>query len=136
MTKSIIKITTQAFQKMNKIMKKSDNTNGFLFGVSSGGCNGFNFELKLIETKELETIKKLKPTIMKEDDVNVFIDPMSEIYLFGTTIDYIEEDYAKGIFESKFNYEIDRKLASSCGCGVSFMPRSFQEKKSKTTKKQ
>lgn len=128
MTKSIINITTQAFQKMNKIMKKSNNTNGFLFGVSSGGCNGFNFELKIIKNKELEQLKKMKPTIMKEDDVNIFIDPMSEMYLFGTTIDYIEEDYANGIFESKFNYKVDRKLASSCGCGVSFMPRSLQDK--------
>ena len=37
MSKNIINITKQAFTKMNKIMKKSNNTSGFLFGVTSGG---------------------------------------------------------------------------------------------------
>ena len=50
---------------------------------------------------------------------------MSEMYLIGTTIDYVKEDYNKGIFENKFIYNIDKKLASSCGCGVSFMPRNL-----------
>ena len=32
----------------------------------------------------------------------------------------------KEFFESKFTYNIDKKLASSCGCGVSFMPRNIK----------
>ena len=35
------------------------------------------------------------------------------------------EDFNKGIFESKFIYNIDKEKASSCGCGVSFMPRNL-----------
>ena len=125
MSKSIINITKQAFTKMNNIMQKSNNTSGFIFGVTSGGCNGFNFDLRLIPEKELKDIQKLKPSIITDGDVNVYIEPLSEIHLFGTTIDYSEEDYSKGIFESKFEYKIDKKLASSCGCGVSFMPRNI-----------
>ena len=48
------------------------------------------------------------------------------MYLIGTTIDYINEDFSKGVFENKFVYKIDRELASSCGCGVSFMPRNLK----------
>lgn len=110
---------------MNTIMKKSNNKNGFLFGVNSGGCNGFNFDLKLIDTTELNDIKKLKPNIISQDNVNVFVDPLSEIYLFGTTIDYTEEDFSKGIFENKFVYKVNKELATSCGCGVSFNPRKI-----------
>ena len=125
MNKQIITITKKAFSKMNTIMKKSNNKNGFLFGVNSGGCNGFNFDLKLIESTELNEIKKLKPNIISQDSVNVFVDPLSEIYLFGTTIDYTEEDFSKGIFENKFVYKVNKELATSCGCGVSFNPRKL-----------
>jgi len=30
--------------------------------------------------------------------------------LLGTTIDYIEEDYSNGQFESKFNFEIMKEF--------------------------
>lgn len=123
MNKNIISITKKAFEKMNLIMKSSGNSNGFLFSVTSGGCNGFNFNLKLMNNDDLDNIINSKPSIIKDNHVDVYIDPVSEIYLFGTTIDYIKEDYSKGVFESKFTYNIDRKFASSCGCGVSFTPR-------------
>ena len=48
------------------------------------------------------------------------------MYLLGTTIDYVKEDYSKNIFESKFVYIPDKDKATSCGCGVSFNPKPFQ----------
>ena len=125
MAKNIINITKNAWIKLDQIITKSNNNNGFIFGVTSGGCNGFNFDLRLIEKKESDEILKLKPNIMNYNNVNVYIEPLSEVYLIGTTIDYVKEDYSKGVFESKFTYNIDKKLASSCGCGVSFMPRNL-----------
>lgn len=124
MSKNIINITKNAFIKMKKIMINSNNTSGFYFGVTSGGCNGFNFDLKLMNEKDLHDIVKLKPSIISHENVNVYIEPLSEIYLIGTTIDYVSEDYTKGIFESKFIYNVDKTLASSCGCGHSFTPKN------------
>lgn len=126
MSKQIIQITKSAWNKMGSIMKKSNNQSGFIFGVTSGGCNGFNFDMKLIDEKELERILKLKPTVLEEKNTKLYIEPLSEMYLIGTTIDFVNEDYSKGIFESKFTYNVDKKLASSCGCGVSFMPRNIK----------
>ena len=124
--KNIINVTANAWKKMGSIIKKSNNKNGFIFGANSGGCNGFNFDLRLIETDEQQEIMKMKPSILTNDDVNLYIEPLSEMHLIGTTIDYINEDFSKGIFENKFVYKIDKKLASSCGCGVSFMPRNLK----------
>tara|TARA_B100000524_G_scaffold315441_1_gene193599 strand:+ start:584 stop:961 length:378 start_codon:yes stop_codon:yes gene_type:complete len=124
--KNIINVTTSAWKKMGSIIQKSNNKNGFIFGANSGGCNGFNFDLRLIETEEKQEIMKMKPSILTNDDVNLYIEPLSEMHLIGTTIDYINEDFSKGIFENKFVYKIDKKLASSCGCGVSFMPRNLK----------
>ena len=125
MNKNIITATKNAFKKMNSIMIKSNNNNGFLFGISSGGCNGFNFNLKLIENGELEKIIKQKPNIVNNDKVKIYIEPLSELYLVGTEIDFLEEDYSKGIFESKFVYNVDKKMASTCGCGISFTPKKL-----------
>tara|TARA_B100001175_G_C19455378_1_gene613528 strand:+ start:536 stop:913 length:378 start_codon:yes stop_codon:yes gene_type:complete len=124
MSKNIINITKNAFKKMNNIMINSNNNSGFYFGVTSGGCNGFNFDLRLMNEKELPEILKLKPSIISDEKVNVYIEPMSEIYLIGTTIDYVSEDYTKAVFESKFIYNVDKTLASSCGCGHSFTPKN------------
>tara|TARA_B100000214_G_C23812294_1_gene555547 strand:- start:26 stop:406 length:381 start_codon:yes stop_codon:yes gene_type:complete len=126
MSKNIINVTANAWKKMGSIIQKSNNKNGFIFGANSGGCNGFNFDLRLIETEEQQEIMKMKPSILTNNEVNLYIEPLSEMYLIGTTIDYINEDFSKGIFENKFVYKIDRELASSCGCGVSFMPRNLK----------
>ena len=62
-------------------------------------------------------------TVLKKNNIKLVIDPMVEMYLLGTKIDYIYEDYNKSIFESKFIFEPDKNLASICGCGVSFAPK-------------
>tara|TARA_Y100001980_G_C14222786_1_gene78119 strand:+ start:136 stop:510 length:375 start_codon:yes stop_codon:yes gene_type:complete len=123
--KSIINITKNAWKKMEIILKQSNNKHGFIFGATSGGCNGFNFKLELLKEDDYHIINKLKPNILENDNVKLYIDPMSEMYLLGTTIDFIDEDFSKGIFESKFTYNIDRKIASSCGCGISFRPKNI-----------
>ena len=126
-----IRITQNAWRKMRDILLKSNNNLGFIYSASSGGCNGFNFELNIIQEKEYENIIKQKfYSVLTEETketneipANVYVDPMSEMILLGTTIDYIHEDYSKGQFESKFNFEINKELMTSCGCGISFSPK-------------
>lgn len=122
--KPIINVTKTAWKKISSICKKSNNNN-FLFSATSGGCNGFNFNLNLLHDNEYKKFIKNKPSIISNENTNIYIEPMSEMYLIGTTIDYIEEDVNKGIFENKFIYKIDKNIASSCGCGISFMPKNI-----------
>jgi iron-sulfur cluster assembly protein len=127
MNTPIVNVTYNAWKKMKSIILKSNNKHGFLFGVTSGGCNGFNFKLNLMNKNDYESIQKLKPNILNDTDkkTKLFVDPLSEIYIIGTTIDYINEDINNGIFESKFVYNVDAKKASSCGCGISFTPKNL-----------
>ena len=119
-----IQITQNAWKKMSNIIKLSKNKYGFIYSASSGGCNGFNFELNLLNQKLYESIRKQKYlNVLNHKDTYLYVDPLSEMYLLGTTIDYIHEDYSKGQFESKFNFEINKDLMSSCGCGNSFSPK-------------
>ena len=118
-------ITNNTWNKMNEIIEKN-NSHSFIFSAVSGGCNGFNYELKLLNKDKYEELHdvKFKPTVIEKNNTKVLIDPMSEMFLLGTTIDYISEDYDKEIFENKFVFITDKNLASSCGCGISFTPKS------------
>ena len=124
--KSIINVTNNAWKKMRKIVHSTSSKNEFLYSVTTGGCNGFNFNLELLKKEEKDEILKLKPNVIINKGVHLYVEPMSEMYLIGTTIDYIEEDFSKGIFENKFVYKIDKEKGTTCGCGVSFMPRNVK----------
>ena len=119
-----ISVTKKAWQKMSEIIKQSKNEFGFIYSASSGGCNGFSFKLGLLDKSEHSKISSMKYlTILNKSNTNIYIEPLSEMYLLGTTIDYVNEDYTKGKLESKFVFDIDKDLMSSCGCGISFSPK-------------
>ena len=125
---SIINITKSAWSKLGQIIRDqgANGTNksyAFLFSASSGGCNGFNYDLSTIDKREFKELNK--PNILEHEDIRFAVDPLAEIYLLGTTIDYVKEDYSKNIFESKFVFIPDKNMATSCGCGVSFNPKTF-----------
>lgn len=116
-----IKVTKNAWNKMEHIMKQSKNKSGFMFSATSGGCNGFNFKLELLNDKKNNSLDKLN--YVKHNTTKVYIESLSEMYLLGTTIDYVNEDYLNGQFENKFIFNVDKNLLSSCGCGISFSPK-------------
>ena len=120
-----IQITRSAWQKIGEIIHKTNNTYGLLYSARTGGCNGFNFELDLL-TKDLH--KKINDTkfltILTNNESEVYVDPLSEMHLLGTTIDYVKEDFSKKIYESKFVYHADKNLMTKCGCGISFSPKT------------
>jgi iron-sulfur cluster assembly protein len=123
---SIVNITQSALSKLAKIVKSTHNY-AFLFSANSGGCNGFNYDLSTINKEEFDTLENSNilgfTNILEHEDIIFAVDPLAEIYLLGTTIDYIKEDYSKNIFESKFVFIPDKNIATTCGCGVSFNPK-------------
>ena len=121
----MVSITKNAWKKLAMIKGETMDFNAFLFGVTGGGCNGFNFDLSVLTPQKYIALLSKKPTILNHKDINVFIDPMSEMYLIGTTIDYQYEDFDKGIYENKFLYNVDTTKATTCGCGTSFTPRDM-----------
>ena len=122
-----IQVTVNAWQKISEIMIQSNNKYGLLYSASSGGCSGFNFDLGLLDETTYKKMSKMKYlTVLTEPRssiTKVYVDPMSEMHLLGTTIDYIKEDYSLGQFENKFIFEVDKELLSTCGCGTSFTPK-------------
>jgi iron-sulfur cluster insertion protein len=123
--KAPVTVTDRAWRKMASILKETGK-DSFVFAATSGGCNGFNYELKPIDRDIfVKDLRKghLEPSTIEDGGTSLVIEPMSEMFLLGTEIDYIPENYAKGNFGSSFVFKPDENLASSCGCGVSFFPR-------------
>ena len=119
-------ITKPAWKKMSEVLTNT-NHYAFLFSAQGGGCNGFNYILKAVNETEITEIvsgSSFAPTTYSHKEHYLYVDPMSEMILLGTTIDYIKEDYTKQIYESKFTFTPRKELATTCGCGVSFSPRN------------
>jgi iron-sulfur cluster assembly protein len=72
------------------------------------GCNGFQYNI-LLENINPHT----KDNIINIDNIEVYIDPKSSIYLNGTTLDYY-----KSLIQSGFKF-LNPNAKSNCGCGKS-----------------
>ena len=87
---------------------KSISEGGYVsLGVKGGGCNGFQYVWD--HAKNWPDVKWSDPI----DDVLV-VDPMAELYIVGSTIDYVEE------LGASFLSIKNPMQTSSCGCGESF----------------
>ena len=122
-----VTVTATAWNKIIEI-SKAQGVERFLFSATSGGCNGFNYSFSILDDNKYEEMysarfRKIKPTTITKDRIDILVDPLSEMLLLGTKIDYISEDYSNGVFENKFVFAHDKSLASSCGCGTSFTPK-------------
>ena len=87
-----------------------------MLSAISGGCNGFNYNLKLINKKKFDKFfnSKLNPMIIENDEIKLLVDPIAEMYVLGCTIDYVKE------LGGSFLKVINPNATAQCGCGESF----------------
>ena len=94
-SKNLVHVTLNAWKKIHHITRK--NNLGMLLSASSGGCNGFNYSLTSINSEnEINELKN--PVILSKKNSKLYIDPKVEMFLIGTTIDYVKEDYSQQIY--------------------------------------
>ncbi len=104
-------VTERAVKKIRSAMAKegiSPEEGGLRLGVMGGGCSGLSYSIKF------DTRPRERDRIFEFDDVRVFVDPKSFVYLHGMTLDYEETLMRQG-----FNF-INPNSSRSCGCGSSF----------------
>lgn len=91
-----------------KILKRNNpETKGIRIGLRGGGCNGFSIVMEFVDKP------REKDHIFKFDDVSIYVDPKSIIYLNGTEI-----DYERGLMGHGFKFHIPNQTGA-CGCGAS-----------------
>ena len=76
--------------------------------VVGGGCSGLSYDM------DFEQEAGEGDQVFDSEGVKVYIDPMSFVYLDGTSIDYVETFSFSG-----FHFE-NPNAKKACGCGSSF----------------
>jgi iron-sulfur cluster assembly accessory protein len=105
----MLQLTETAASKVKEIMTQQDPApNALRVAVVGGGCSGFSYHMAF-DNQENPT-----DNVYQFNDLKVFVDQMSEMYLDGVQIDYIETIEGAGF---KFN---NPNVKSTCGCGSSF----------------
>jgi iron-sulfur cluster assembly accessory protein len=104
-----VKLTGAAVAKVKEIMATQDPIPaGLRIGVVGGGCSGFQYSMSF------ENQAGMMDKVIRLDDLKVFVDATSAMYLNGCVVDYVETLEAAG-----FKFE-NPTVKSTCGCGSSF----------------
>ena len=105
----MVQITERAIGKVKEIMGSQDPApSGLRISVVGGGCSGFSYSMAF------ENTPGMLDKTYKFEDLSVFIDQASLLYLEGVSVDYVETLEGSGF---KFN---NPNVKSTCGCGSSF----------------
>jgi len=106
-----IQVTDKAISKIRGAMAKegiSPEQGGLRLGVQGGGCSGLSYNIRF------DSQPRERDRIFQFNDVRVFVDPKSFIYLHGMILDYQET-----LMQQGFVF-VNPQATKSCGCGTSF----------------
>ncbi|MBV8207352.1 MAG: iron-sulfur cluster assembly accessory protein [Acidobacteria bacterium] len=106
-----VQVTERALARIRAAMLKegmSPLEGGLRLGVQGGGCSGLTYNISF------DSQPRERDRIFSFEDVRVFVDPKSYIYLHGMVLDWEESLMKQG-----FNF-INPNSQKSCGCGTSF----------------
>ena len=104
-----VSLSPNAVSKVKEIMGQQNPVPaGLRIGVVGGGCSGFQYSMSF------ENQAGMMDKVFKFDDLKVFVDATSLMYLNGCVVDYVETLEAAGF---KFD---NPAVKSTCGCGSSF----------------
>lgn len=107
-----IKLTNTAYERVKTLLAqdayKDKNIEGLRIYITGGGCSGFNYGFAFDDEIKDDDI------VIENNDIKVIVDPMSMMYIDGSTI-----DYETGLLNQQF--VVNNPLATgTCGCGSSF----------------
>ena len=107
MTASIT-ITERAARRIGQILKNEPAGAMLRVSVEGGGCSGFQYKFDFDRSRADDDL------ILTRDGATVLIDPMSQQYMAGSEIDYVDDLIGA-------SFKVKNPIATaSCGCGTSF----------------
>lgn len=104
-----LSLSDLAVEKVKETMAKQGVSEGGLrVSVVGGGCSGFQYSLGLDASAREDDI------VVEQDGVKLFVDPISQQYVHGTMLDYVN-----GLHGAGFKF-VNPNASRTCGCGSSF----------------
>lgn len=111
MTRNIITLTDEAAGYITGVIAAAKDEGkdyaGLYVGLKKGGCSGHEYDFSYAETASpgAETVV--------DKGVTLFVDRAAVLYVFGSELDYAEDDFsAKLVFRNP-------NETGACGCGKS-----------------
>ena len=103
-----ISVTPKAVQKIREAFARENVSGGLRLGVLGGGCSGLSYQFKFAPAA------RANDHVFEFEDVKVFVDPKSMVFLDGMTLDWHDS-----LIQSGFVFK-NPHAHKSCGCGTSF----------------
>ncbi len=105
-----VNLTLAAEQRVADLMAKApDDAIGVKLSTPGRGCSGLAYSVDYVSTEEKFDEKIETP------GGTFYIDGASVLYLVGSTMDWVEDDFTAGFVFTNPNAK------GACGCGESFM---------------
>ena len=104
-----ISLPAGAVKEITRLIQdlKPEENKALRLGVKGGGCAGFTYILDFDTQKDGDTLYNI-------EGITILVDPMHELYLAGTEI-----DFQQGLNSRGFIYK-NPNASKTCGCGESF----------------
>ena len=111
-----LQITDSAVKEITNKISAKKKVFGIKVGIKTKGCSGMAYT---IEYATQENITKYDE-LAKHQTVKVYIDPKISLFLFNSTLDFVEKKSKSGAtIESGFVFTNPNETGR-CGCGESF----------------
>jgi iron-sulfur cluster assembly protein len=108
-TKQVMALTEEAATQIKVLLaQRGKDSLGIRIGVKSGGCSGLKYFVEYADEK------RHFDEMISDKGVTVLIDPKALMYLLGTEMGYMEEEFKSGFTFTNPNEK------GKCGCGSSF----------------
>jgi iron-sulfur cluster assembly protein len=105
----VVHVTPKAVGKIRVAFAKQGVSGGGLrLGVLGGGCSGLSYQFKY------DAKPRTTDHVFTFEDIQVYVDPKSMIYLSGMTLDWKDS-----LIQSGFVFD-NPHAEKNCGCGTSF----------------
>ncbi len=101
-------VTPKAVAKIRSAFAREGVDGGLRLGVLGGGCSGLSYQFKFAPEP------RSHDHVFHFEDVRVFVDPKSMVFLDGMTLDWQDS-----LIQSGFVFQ-NPHATKSCGCGTSF----------------
>jgi len=104
----LVSVTDSAARRIATLIKEDGGEIALRVAVNGGGCSGFRYDFTFDDARQDDDL------VIEKEGAVVLIDSMSQLYLAGAAIDFVED-----VIGSSFQIT-NPNATSSCGCGSSF----------------
>lgn len=104
---ALISVSEAAAAAIKDLLNAEAGKSGLRLEVKGGGCSGMSYGLSFDNQQENDHV-------IETQEIKVFVDPKSAIYLKGTLLDF------QGGLEGRGFAIKNPQAKGSCGCGQSF----------------